>query len=346
MTQRPPQMSRETRSPIERRQRSRYPRERARSPRPVRPSRRQRCAELGKELIGWCRSRWRKLSEERIYLGGCPLQCVRVVLLRPFQDAAGDLFQGRALRDPGDLEHLGDLQVLVTAAPLLRLDAERADGAAHAARIQANESGGLRKRWERAHSVGAWMGGPIGTLRSQMPDPPAHRSAETLTDESFVILSCNGGPKWHLPAVAIVALGLLLSGCGGSQDTTRAKDEPVRGGAAQQSSRATARSGGLAVTLTATPGRAKTGSPVEFNLNAYAPHAPGAIGYQLRYGDGTSTAQNIVPLICVAGRNTPTRQTWHLTHRYKAAGRYRVSVSVYVNCTSEHAMATVAVSIA
>jgi hypothetical protein len=152
----------------------------------------------------------------------------------------------------------------------------------------------------------------------------------------------------HLPALAIVALGLLLLGCGGSQDTTRAKDEPVRGGAEQQSasSRATAHSGGLAVTLTAIPGRAKTGSPVEFNLTAYAPHAPGVIGYQLRYGDGTSTAQNTVPLICVAGKNSPTRQTWHLTHRYKAAGLYRVSASVFVNCTSDHAMATVTVSIA
>jgi len=150
----------------------------------------------------------------------------------------------------------------------------------------------------------------------------------------------------HLPALAIVALG-LLPGCGGSQDTTRAKDEPVRGGAEQQSasSKATAHSGGLAVTLTATPRRAKAGSPVEFNLTAYAPHAPGAISYQLRYRDGTSTAQNTVPLICVAGRNTPTRQTWHLTHRYKAASRYRVSVSVYVNCTSNHVTATVAVDV-
>ncbi len=105
-------------------------------------------------------------------------------------------------------------------------------------------------------------------------------------------------------------------------------------------------SGGLAVTLTATPTRAKTGSPVEFNLTAYAPHAPGALGYQLRYGDGTSAAQSTVPLICVEGRGAPMRQTWRLTHRYKAAGRYRASVSVYVNCTSDHATATVAVSIA
>ncbi len=95
----------------------------------------------------------------------------------------------------------------------------------------------------------------------------------------------------------------------------------------------------------ATPMRAKTGSPVEFNLTSYAPHVTGAFGYQLRYGDGTSAAQEAVPLICLAGKGAPVRQTWHLVHRYKAAGRYRISASVYVNCTSDHATATVAVSI-
>jgi hypothetical protein len=145
----------------------------------------------------------------------------------------------------------------------------------------------------------------------------------------------------------IVALGLLLSGCGGSKDTIEAKDAPVLGETDKQStsSRATAPSGDLAVTLTATPTRRKTGSPVELNLTAYAPHALGALGYQLRYGDGTSAAQNTVPLICVEGRRTPTRQTWRLTHRYNAAGRYRVSANVYINCTRDHATATVTLTI-
>ncbi|HEY4812820.1 MAG TPA: hypothetical protein VIH71_17365 [Solirubrobacteraceae bacterium] len=125
------------------------------------------------------------------------------------------------------------------------------------------------------------------------------------------------------------------------------KDAPVLGGADKQSasSSATARSGDLAVTLTATPMGAKTRSPIEFNLTAYAPHAPGAFGYQLRYGDGTSAAQNTVPLICIAGKGAPMHQTWQLVHRYKAAGRYRVSASVYINCTSDHATATVAVNV-
>ncbi|HEV3284200.1 MAG TPA: hypothetical protein VG010_08340 [Solirubrobacteraceae bacterium] len=37
------------------------------------------------------------------------------------------------------------------------------------------------------------------------------------------------------------------------------------------------------------------------------------------------------------------RQTWHLVHRYKAAGRYRVSVSVYVNCTRDQALGHITV---
>jgi hypothetical protein len=140
-------------------------------------------------------------------------------------------------------------------------------------------------------------------------------------------------------------LGLLLPGCGGSRDTAKAKDEPVFGGAEKQPglSRATTRSEGLTVTLTATPARANAGSPVGFELSAYAPHAPGAFGYQLHYGDGTSTAREAVLLICLAGKGVPMRQTWHLVHRYKAAGRYRVSVSVYVNCTRDQALGHITV---
>ncbi len=108
--------------------------------------------------------------------------------------------------------------------------------------------------------------------------------------------------------------------------------------------KAAERSVGLTVMLTTTPTHAKTGSPVEFSLTAYAPHAPGAFGYQLHYGDGTS-AENVVPQFCVVGRGAPTRETWRLYHRYKAAGRYAVSASVYVNCTSDHATATVAVDV-
>ena len=105
---------------------------------------------------------------------------------------------------------------------------------------------------------------------------------------------------------------------------------------------ATKRSGGLIATLTATPTRAKVGSTVQFEVTASESHALGALGYQLSYGDGTS-AENVVPQFCVVGKGAPMRQTWRLSHRYKAAGRYRVSVSVYVNCTRDQALAHITV---
>jgi hypothetical protein len=155
------------------------------------------------------------------------------------------------------------------------------------------------------------------------------------------------GWKLYLTTLGL-ALGLLLPGCGGSRDTSKIKDAPVLEGVEKQStsSSATAPSGSLTISLTAIPMRANTDSPVKFNLIAYAPHATGAFGYQLHYGDGTRTAQESVPLICIEGEGVPKRHTWHLVHRYEATGRYRASVIVYVNCTSDHATATVAVSIA
>jgi hypothetical protein len=165
------------------------------------------------------------------------------------------------------------------------------------------------------------------------------------------------GPKPYLVSPAIVAL--LLSGCGGSNGTAgstgsaHAERAPVPGerapvpgrvGKEPPSSIASTPSGSLAVTLTAAPMRAKAGSPVRFELTAYAPRASGALGYQLRFGDGTST-HNVTPQFCVAGRGVPTRQTWHLSHRYKAAGRYRVSASVSVNCSSDFGTAGVVVDV-
>lgn len=147
--------------------------------------------------------------------------------------------------------------------------------------------------------------------------------------------------------LAIIASGVLLIGCGVSRST--AQTGPVRAPRVTDKEPASpttiVRFGGLTVTLKVTPMRAKAGSPVQFNLSANASHAPGALGYQLRFGDGTTT-QNAVPQFCVARRRTPARQAWRLTHRYKTAGRYAVSASVYVNCTSDHATATVAVNIA
>jgi len=146
--------------------------------------------------------------------------------------------------------------------------------------------------------------------------------------------------------LAVFAVGVLAAGCGTSGSTARAGQSPIPDGKGKGSVSATAtkRSGGLITTLTATPTRAKIGSTVQFEVTASVRRALGALGYQLRYGDGTS-AGNIVPQFCVAGRGAPIRQTWRLSHRYKATGRYRVSATLYVNCTSDHATATVAVSV-
>jgi hypothetical protein len=155
------------------------------------------------------------------------------------------------------------------------------------------------------------------------------------------------GPRPHPFALAIIAFAALLPGCGGSKDATLTIRAPVLAGAERQPklARAAARSGGLAVTLKATPARVRIGTPIEFDLTAYAPHPAGAFNYQLRYGDGTNATQITVPLTCIEGRSAPMRQTWHLTHRYKSAGQYRVSVSLYVNCTSDHATATAMVTV-
>lgn len=96
--------------------------------------------------------------------------------------------------------------------------------------------------------------------------------------------------------------------------------------------------------LTATPTRAKTGSTVQFRVTASDHDAHGALGYRLSYGDGT-TAENVVPMFCLPGKGIPAHQTWDLSHRYRTPGRHRVSLTVHVNCTSDHAAASLTVAI-
>lgn len=92
------------------------------------------------------------------------------------------------------------------------------------------------------------------------------------------------GSKLCLSTLAILALGVLLPRCDSSKNTAKAKDAPVLGGTAKQSvsSRVTVHSGGLAITLTAMPTRAKIGSTVKFEVTASEAYALGALGYQLR----------------------------------------------------------------
>jgi hypothetical protein len=85
------------------------------------------------------------------------------------------------------------------------------------------------------------------------------------------------------------------------------------------------------------------GTPVTFTLTATESHAPGALGYVITYGDGTSDS-NPVPQFCVAGPGPPSSQTWTLIHRYTAGGTYTVTATVSVNCSPDKATATLTVS--
>lgn len=95
---------------------------------------------------------------------------------------------------------------------------------------------------------------------------------------------------------------------------------------------------GLLVHLSArTSGPAGT---VRVVVRAEDAHAPGALRYVVRFGDG-AVAQNRVPLFCVPPPGPRRRATWHLTHRYARAGSYRLSVHVSANCAA--AVATTSV---
>ncbi len=150
-------------------------------------------------------------------------------------------------------------------------------------------------------------------------------------------------PSW----LAVLVLGIPMAGCGTSVSTAQTEHATTSDGARKKpaSVTATVRSGGLTVTLTATPARSKAGSLVEFDATAYERHAQGAVGYRLIYGDGTATPPSVLPQFCLAAPR-PAHNTWRLSHRYRMPGRYSASLNVYVNCTSDHATARITVIVA
>ena len=103
-------------------------------------------------------------------------------------------------------------------------------------------------------------------------------------------------------------------------------------------------SGGLTVTLTASPSDTIVGSSVEFSLNAQESHAPGALEYQVAYGDG-STDHNTAPQYCKSGPGQAAGQTWHLAHAFATPGTYRVMARVVANCTPDRATAAVTITV-
>ena len=105
-----------------------------------------------------------------------------------------------------------------------------------------------------------------------------------------------------------------------------------------------ANSRGLTITLSAVPARAAAGATVQFNLSLAARAANGALGYMVKFGDGSSHA-NAIPMYCLAGPGRPEHQTWRLTHRYAHAGTYHVSAVGYANCGPDHTSVTSLVTI-
>jgi hypothetical protein len=101
--------------------------------------------------------------------------------------------------------------------------------------------------------------------------------------------------------------------------------------------------GGLTIELSAEPAHGAVGTAVTVTLQATEAHAPGALGYQLAYGDG-SQASNVTNTLCTAGPGAPASQTWTLTHQYAAAGSYTITATVTVNCSPDKATASVTVS--
>jgi len=146
-------------------------------------------------------------------------------------------------------------------------------------------------------------------------------------------------------AAAIIVIAILPSGCGNSRDAAQAQHAPTLGETHSASATAsvTVHSPGLTVTLAAKPKRPTVGSPIVFTATAYARHAPGALGYQLHYGDGTSAPQSAVPLFCLPGKGSAARRTWHFSHRYGKPGTYTASLTVHVNCSGDRVTATVTV---
>ncbi len=141
-------------------------------------------------------------------------------------------------------------------------------------------------------------------------------------------------------AASVVACVAAMPGCGAGEGSIGSDPQDAPRGDA-----GTARSGGLTATLVVSPAAVKPGGVVAIELLARARNAPGAVGYQLRYGDGTGAGSGAVPQFCVAGPGLPTHRVWRLKHRYRAAGRYVVSASVYVNCTRDHATANASVRV-
>lgn len=82
---------------------------------------------------------------------------------------------------------------------------------------------------------------------------------------------------------------------------------------------------------------------MHFALSVTDSHANGALGYVLKFGDGSSGSP-VMPMYCLAvGR--AAHATWQLTHRYSSAGHYKTTATAFSNCGGGRVTTTVDVRI-
>jgi hypothetical protein len=151
-----------------------------------------------------------------------------------------------------------------------------------------------------------------------------------------------------LGLVAVLALVAACGACSSGTATSGSASRTTAGGPASTATPSTtarngATSGGLAVTLSAAPAHATSGSSVGFTLKATETRATGALHYEVAFGDGATSA-NPTPLFCRAGPGRPSSQTWSLTHHYATPGTYTVTATVGVNCSPDRTTVTLNVA--
>jgi hypothetical protein len=100
---------------------------------------------------------------------------------------------------------------------------------------------------------------------------------------------------------------------------------------------------GVRVAAAVSPRHPRPGTRIRVSIEATDPVARGALGYVVSYGDGT-TARNVSPLLCLS---TPhrVRSRWLLTHRYRTAGRYTLTVSALAACSEGRATVRVEIDV-
>lgn len=183
--------------------------------------------------------------------------------------------------------------------------------------------------------------------------------AAPLCLAAVTLASCGGGPTHHsrssgspakgststssTSAVTSTTLPVVTSTTAAPTTTLPVVHSTTTTTGAVGPSSVTATDGGLTFQVTAAPTHGPVTTAVVFTIVASATHATGALHYDVQYGDGTSDA-DAVPEYCVAAPGPAASQTWMLSHQYKAAGTYTVSITVAVNCSGQSATATMTVS--